>query len=109
MTKSGKAVRATSRTRRMNGKYNDLLHDLLTKPSIIELAQPDNPVNPHHYADLRPEPIDAIEGWFLNFHLGTVVKYVARADKKTPDGLVDLEKARWYLDREIANRKKRQA
>ena len=104
MTKTGKAVRASLRAERVSRTRNGL-----TKPSVIELAQPDDPVNPHHYADLRPEPIDAIEGWFLNFHLGTVVKYIARADKKTPDGFIDLEKARWYLDREIANRKKRQA
>jgi hypothetical protein len=64
----------------------------------------DDPVSPRHYADLVPEPIDAIEGWGLNFHLGNCVKYIARADRKTSDGLIDLKKAAWYLQREIANR-----
>jgi hypothetical protein len=38
------------------------------------------------------------------FNLGNAIKYVWRADLK--EGLQDLEKARWYLDREIARRKK---
>jgi len=63
-----------------------------------------DPVNPSHYRDLKPEPIDVIEGWNLGFHLGNAVKYIARAGRKTPDGLGDLRKAAWYLQREIANR-----
>ena len=59
-------------------------------------------VNSQHYASLQPEPIEAIEGWRLGFRLGNCVKYIARAGKKTPDALLDLKKARWYLDREIA-------
>ena len=44
--------------------------------------------------------IDAIEAWELPYHLGNVVKYVARAKHKG-DELTDLRKARWYLDRYI--------
>jgi hypothetical protein len=47
------------------------------------------------------EPIAAIEAWQLGFHLGCVVKYVCRAGRKG-DKVEDLQKARWYLDREIA-------
>ena len=36
--------------------------------------------------------------------LGNAVKYIWRADLKG-DAVEDLEKARWYLDREIARRK----
>lgn len=61
----------------------------------------DDAVNPSHYTRLSPEPITAIEGWGLGYSLGCVVKYIARAGKKTPDRLTDLRKARWYLDREI--------
>jgi hypothetical protein len=39
----------------------------------------------------------------MNFNLGNTVKYISRAGKKD-DVLQDLKKARWYLDREIANR-----
>lgn len=41
-----------------------------------------------------------IEAWDLGFHLGNVVKYLARAGKKGPY-LEDLRKARFYLDRKI--------
>ena len=58
--------------------------------------------HPLHYggADDPFEAIKVIEAWDLNFSLGCVVKYVSRAGKKG-DALEDLEKARWYLDREI--------
>jgi hypothetical protein len=52
---------------------------------------------------MSDEVIKVIEAWKLGFHLGNTVKYVARAGKKPGvDLLEDLEKARWYLDREIA-------
>ena len=47
------------------------------------------------------EVIDLTEN--LSFCAGNVVKYVCRAGRKDPDKHIeDLEKARWYLDREIA-------
>jgi hypothetical protein len=64
--------------------------------------------HPQHYggADNPYEAIKVIEAWGLGFNLGNTVKYISRAGKK--DALVqDLQKARWYLDREIANLEKR--
>lgn len=61
--------------------------------------------HPAHYggADNPYEAIKVIEAWQLGFNLGNSVKYINRAEHKgTP--LEDLKKARWYLDREIANR-----
>ena len=55
--------------------------------------------NPKHYTDLKIEPIDFIEANELSFCIGNVVKYVSRYKRK--NGLEDLKKARWYLDREI--------
>lgn len=55
---------------------------------------------PRHYTFGSIEVIEAIEAWGLGFHLGNVVKYVARAAHKGRY-LEDLRKARWYLDREI--------
>lgn len=72
----------------------------------MEPLMHDDPVDPYHYKGLKPEPIEVIEAWYLGFHLGNTVKYIARAGRKTPDVLTDLKKARWYLDREIANREK---
>jgi hypothetical protein len=67
-------------------------------------TQPVDLVNhPPHYKAGGVDAIDFIEAKGLGYHLGNVVKYIARADLKgTP--LQDLQKARWYLDREIANR-----
>lgn len=61
--------------------------------------------HPAHYGgpDDPYEAIKVIEAWALNFHLGNVVKYIARAGKKD-DVLVDLRKAAWYLQREITRR-----
>jgi len=66
------------------------------------MSEPNEVVDhPRHYTVGRIEVIDAIEDWKLNFHLGNVVKYVARAAHKGKL-LEDLRKARWYLDRLIS-------
>jgi hypothetical protein len=59
--------------------------------------------HPAHYNTGGIEVIDAIESWELGFHLGNVVKYVARAEHKGAL-LDDLRKAAWYLAREIERR-----
>ena len=56
--------------------------------------------NPPHYKSGGIEAIDVIEAFELNFRLANVIKYVLRAGRKG-DALEDLEKAAWYLDREI--------
>ena len=56
--------------------------------------------NPSHYKSGGIEVIDVIEAFDLNFRLANVIKYVLRAGRKG-DALEDLEKAAWYLDREI--------
>ena len=62
--------------------------------------------HPRHYGGEGNtyEVIKVIEAWDLNFSLGNVVKYISRAGKKN-ETLEDLEKAAWYLDRAIQNRK----
>lgn len=57
---------------------------------------------PAHYTDGKIEVINFIEDKQLGFHLGNAVKYIARAGKKDPSKKVeDLQKAQWYLNREI--------
>ena len=63
--------------------------------------------HPDHYQSDKMEVVDIIEAFELNFHLGNVVKYITRSDKKG-NSLEDLEKAKWYLQREINNRYKQQ-
>lgn len=61
--------------------------------------------NPPHYTMGKIEVIEAIEDWKLPYHLGNAVKYIARAGRKDPSKEVeDLKKARWYLDRYIAQK-----
>lgn len=57
--------------------------------------------HPAHYNSYRGlEVIDLVEQ--MNFNRGNAVKYIARAGFKSPEKEVeDLEKARWYIDREI--------
>lgn len=64
-----------------------------------------DPVNkPKHYASGKIQPLDAIEDWGLNFGRGQVIKYVSRAGKKDKSKeKEDLQKALFYLSREIAN------
>ena len=64
---------------------------------------PADPVNhPPHYKDGGIETIDYIEAKRLGYHLGNAVKYISRAGKKgTNQGLEDLKKAQWYLNRAI--------
>ncbi len=57
-------------------------------------------VHPSHYSQLKPEPIDVIAAWSLNFNLGNVLKYVARAGNKG-SAAEDLKKAAKYLQHEI--------
>lgn len=64
--------------------------------------------HPKHYGGGNNpyEAIKVIEAWDLGFNLGNTVKYISRAGKKEPDKTVqDLEKAKWYLEREINNLK----
>ena len=62
----------------------------------------DNVNHPAHYTDGKIEVIDFIEDKKLGYHLGNAVKYISRAGKKDPDKYIeDLQKAVWYLQREI--------
>jgi hypothetical protein len=57
--------------------------------------------HPKHYGgDNTYEAIKVIEHYNLDFHLGNVLKYILRADKKGKE-LEDLKKAQWYLNRRI--------
>ena len=58
--------------------------------------------HPRHYNEHPAgiECIDVVE--HFTFNLGNAVKYIWRAGLKPGTGeLLDLEKARWYVEREI--------
>ena len=66
------------------------------------LEQSDPVEHPSHYTYAKIEVIDFIEACGFPYHLGNVVKYVARAGRKDPAKKIeDLKKAAWYLERYI--------
>jgi hypothetical protein len=58
--------------------------------------------HPAHYKVGGIETIDFIEAKKLSYNLGNVVKYITRADHKG-NRKEDLQKAQWYLNRELKN------
>jgi hypothetical protein len=71
-------------------------------PIQIDMNEPkSDPVNhPAHYKVGGIETIDFIEAKRLNYNMGNAVKYITRADHKG-NRKQDLEKAIWYLKREL--------
>ena len=64
-----------------------------------------DPVNhPKHYTS-HPSGVECIQiTEHMGFNLGNALKYIWRADEKG-NAIEDLEKAAWYVNREIAKRK----
>ena len=66
----------------------------------------ENVNHPSHYISGKYETIDIIEEWTkdlpgaIAFCIGNTLKYLSRWTKK--NGVEDLEKARWYLDKTIS-------
>jgi hypothetical protein len=57
-------------------------------------------INPSHYKS-HPSGVEAITiTECFNFNLGNAIKYIWRAGMKDAT-LQELQKAKWYLDREI--------
>lgn len=65
--------------------------------------------NPTHYNQGKIECIEAIESAVVNksgvesFLVGNVIKYLWRYEAK--GGIRDIEKAQWYLNKLLENRK----
>jgi len=75
------------------------------KLSASDSAKASSPTStvehPSHDNAGKIEVIDFIEDQRLGFHLGNVVKYIARSAHKGHEA-EDLKKARWYLDRYLS-------
>lgn len=77
-------------------------------PNVLSHLMPEtnDPINPNHYRRMingQPiQAIDVIEAFNLNFRRGNAAKYLLRAGEKDPKKeREDLQKCRWYIDREI--------
>ena len=62
-------------------------------------SKPAEQVGGTHYSRLSIEPIQFIEANGLGYSEGNVVKYISRWKNK--NGLEDLNKAKWYVERLI--------
>jgi len=73
-------------------------------PEQFPVRDPEMVNHPAHYggADDPFEPIKIIEALGLGFHTGNALKYLLRAGRKPgQEYRRDLEKAIWYLNREL--------
>lgn len=66
----------------------------------MKIEEKKDPTNPEYYKSNGLEAIDIIEAYDLQFNLGNALKYILRAGKKSSKE-VDLNKAIWYLQREV--------
>lgn len=73
----------------------------IAKAWINTLITPPDQINsPSHYTQGNIEVIEVIEDWKLNYNLGNAIKYIGRCEHKG-NKKQDLEKAIWYIKREI--------
>lgn len=85
-----------------NALFEVVTTDEMTKPNINDIL--DNVEHPSHYCRGGIECIDAIEASlgkdeFTGFLRGNIIKYIWRYKDK--NGLEDLKKAQWYLNKLI--------
>lgn len=99
-------AKAKKKPGRPKKEWTQISEIVVPVEALLEASVSDLVNHPEHYTHGGFEVIDFIEAKDLNYRLGNVVKYISRADKKVGgDPLRDLEKAAFYLNREIAVRK----
>lgn len=85
------------------------LNSLAPNGNVIVSSPPstNNVQHPVHYGgkDNPYEAINIIEAYGMDFCEGNVLKYLLRYKKK--NGIEDLKKAQWYLNRLIENEERR--
>lgn len=83
----------------------DTVNNAVNFAEVNKQAEADMVNHPPHYTS-HPSGVECIQVTeHMNFNLGNVVKYVWRCDDKHEIPIEDLEKAEFYLKREIARRK----
>ena len=76
--------------------------DAMLKARGVSHGADDKVNHPKHYTQ-HPSVVECIQVTeHMNFNLGNAVKYLWRADHK--NGVEDLKKAVWYIQREIARK-----
>lgn len=101
-----KAKKKTKTKTKAGKPYRSLTEALIeTKNDLNSALGKDIYKSPSHYTVGGIETWDFIDAKQLNYNLGSVVKYISRAEYKD-NYLSDLKKAREFLDREIARQEK---
>lgn len=110
LPKVGDVVGGLTLTKLDNGKLTWKRVATVSSNTPLPVTMPEpkaepksDPVNhPAHYKVGGIETIDFIEAKRLNYNMGNAVKYITRADHKG-NRKQDLEKAIWYLNRELSH------
>lgn len=80
------------------------MQELGMEPMIINTTDNDPVNHPKHYTD-HPSGVECIQiTEHMGFNLGNALKYIWRCDLKK-DAIEDLEKAKWYIERELKKRR----
>ena len=67
--------------------------------------KPDMVNRPPHYTS-HPSGVECITiAEEMSYNIGAAIKYLWRYNDKHPEPIEDLEKAAWYINREIKRRK----
>lgn len=77
--------------------------EALQRQVETNLKRTDTPINPFYYKG-KIECIEVIEQLEASFCIGNVIKYLWRWKGK--NGIEDLRKAKWYLERAIQEAEK---
>ena len=83
----------------MDNMSNDITR--LLPRTLTETNKKETVNHPEHYLPGTYETINIIEAYSLGFHRGNALKYILRAGRKNSNVKEDLEKAIWYLQREM--------
>jgi hypothetical protein len=76
-------------------------HDLIAESLGLKVDKSDSVNHPSHYTS-HPSGVECIQVTeHMNFNLGNATKYIWRAGLKSDDPIQDLQKALWYVEREI--------
>ena len=68
------------------------------------MEKSEDKINPGYYIGTKIQVSDFIQEFKLDYFQGNIIKYVVRHKQK--NGLEDLEKAKWYLEKLIECTKK---
>jgi hypothetical protein len=101
-------VGITARAPMSGADYSEQAYN--SSPAVLaRKQQPFDPVErPAHY-NVHPSGVECIDiTEHYNFNIGNAIKYLWRAGLKSEDAKQDMEKAIWYINRELQRRAREQ-